>query len=126
MYIPLKQKGLHPRQCHSSRGDRLRFEQKLGIDMPAQFYCEATFTIPLRRDFILGGRIVEGTVRPGMRATIPLPAGGELVRSIDSVEIISTTDKRGAVGLSIRCEDKEEVESLQQIGIRNEWHEDFP
>jgi hypothetical protein len=87
--------------------------------MPARFYCEATFTIPARRYFVLGGQIVEGTVRPGKRVMIPLPAGDDLIRPIDSVEIITTTDNRGAVGLSIKCVDEGEAGDLQRIGIRN-------
>ena len=87
--------------------------------MPARFHCESTFTIPARRHFVLGGQIVEGTVRPGMRAVIALPHGGELVLPIESIYLFSTSDKRGAVGLSILCEGKREVEHLQRIGIRN-------
>jgi hypothetical protein len=87
--------------------------------MPARFDCEATFTIRARRCFVLCGQIIEGIVRPGMLVKIQMPSGNELVRPIHSLERISTSDKRGRVGLLIKCEDQEELENLQRIGIRD-------
>ena len=101
------------------KGAALRFEQRLGVEMPAWFYCEATFTVPGRQAFVLCGQIVDGTVKRGMRVTIPLPDGGVLIRPIDSIEHISTTVKRGAVGLLIHCESQGEAEAFQRIGIRD-------
>ena len=87
--------------------------------MSARFHCDATCTIPARRYFVLCGHIVDGTVRPGMLVRIPLAGGGEIVGPIDSIEIVSTKDDRGAVGISIKCEQDGEMESLQRLGIRD-------
>jgi hypothetical protein len=87
--------------------------------MATKFHCEATFVIRGRRSFVLGGQIIDGTVQPGMRVSLPLPAGEVLTRSIHSVGLISTTDKNGAVGLSIQCESQGEAESLQRLGVRD-------
>ncbi len=86
--------------------------------MPTRFYREATFTVAARQAFVLCGQIVDGTVKRGMRVTIPLPDGDVLIRPIDSVEHISTTVKRGAVGLVIHCESQGEAETFQRIGVR--------
>jgi hypothetical protein len=91
----------------------------VAVEMPARFRCDATFTIPVRRYFVLRGQIIYGIVHPGMRAIIPTPSGGELIRTIASIEVLSTGDKQGAVGLCLRCEDDSELTGLQRMGIHD-------
>jgi len=50
--------------------------------MPAQFHCEATHTIPKRQHFVICGRIIEGTVRVGMRVLITVSPASELILPI--------------------------------------------
>jgi putative transposase len=87
--------------------------------MATSFYCEATFVIPCRLSFVLAGQVIDGTVRPGMRVSIPLTDGEVFSRPIHSVGLISTTDKKGRVGLSLQCDTRGEIESLQRLEVQD-------
>ena len=87
--------------------------------MAARFHCDATFTIPSRRTFVLAGQIVEGAICAGMWITLPTPDGTALGQPINSIELISTPDRRGAVGLCIAFADSRHAEALQALAIRD-------
>ena len=87
--------------------------------MTAKFHCEETFTVPSRRLFVLAGEIMDGVVRCGMTIQVPTGEGTRLSCVVNSVELISTADKWGRVGLAIECADDTELQSMSDLNIRD-------
>lgn len=83
------------------------------------FHCEATFTIPSRRLFVIAGRILEGHVAPGMKVGIPTTSGALRLCLINSIEHITKDSGPGAVGLAVECVDEDELGTLQAAAIHD-------
>jgi len=85
--------------------------------MPARFHCEGTFVLASRSLFILGGTILEGVARIGMKVLIPLNRHTSMHMTVDAVEFM---DPGGKVGLCIKYKNQDELDLVQAFNIGDE------
>lgn len=85
--------------------------------MPARFRCEGTFVLASRSLFILGGTILEGVVRIGMKVLIPWNRHTSTPMIVDAVEFM---DPGGKIVLCVKYKNQEELDLMQAFNIGDE------
>ncbi|MCP3976555.1 MAG: hypothetical protein GY720_18870 [bacterium] len=85
----------------------------------ATFHVRQCFGLESRNFFVMAGDIVEGRIASGMEVAIPLNSAVSVTVVITGVEFIDAPD-RHEVGLTVKCETREEVELLLALNVEDE------
>ena len=90
--------------------------------MPATFKAVETFHLKSRHLFVIYGDIVKGTVRPGMRVSLPLNGTVTIHGPIEAVEYVDVTPgERSHVALCVGFEESaEELTFWEAMNIADE------
>ena len=91
--------------------------------MFARFLVSESFpiTVSSRQLFVLAGDIVEGTIKSGMQVVIPFNSALSLKLPIHGVEFVDRMESpESKVALTIRCDNKDELQMLLDLDLRAE------
>jgi hypothetical protein len=86
----------------------------------AQFRITEAFALESRGLFILTGDVVTGRIIPGMQVEIPLNTGTLMTAPIYAVEYVRRSSSHEEIGLCIKCENGDELQTWKGLNIGSE------
>jgi len=85
-----------------------------------KFRVKDSLYLPNRQIFALTGEILEGTIKNGMKISVPFNSATAMSLVIDSIEFVLKTGEASDVALCIKCADSDEAELLRSLALKDE------